>query len=253
MRPAYLSASQLNCYLGCPAKYQFRYLDRVEPAFKSAALVLGSAVHSTLEWIHRGWQAGEEPSWEEIAEIFEADLSAQAMDPISFRDGAGFKSLLQQGCQLLLVYVTETPARPPKAMEVPFEVELIHPKTGEILDIPLRGWMDLIEADGTVVEFKTAARKPDKTTLALHLQLSAYSYAGKTIYRKRPKLRLDCLMKTKVPRLERIPVERTETDDGRLFVIATEVVKAIDAESFFPNPGWQCQGCEYRHVCPIWT
>jgi len=83
--------------------------------------------------------------------------------------------------------------------------------------------------------------------------MTAYSYALTRIYRERPKARLDVLLKTKEPRLERILVERGEADDRRLFVVATEVLSAIDSGSFFPNPGWQCQGCEYRHQCPLWT
>lgn len=127
---------------------------------------------------------------------------------------------------------------PARATELPFEVELVHPGTGEVLAVPLQGWIDLIEADGTVVELKTLSRTPDAGALALNLQLSAYSYAASRIYREQPPLRLDVLLKTRRPRFERVPVERGAADDARLFLLAEEALRAIEAQAFFPNPGW---------------
>ena len=86
----------------------------------------------------------------------------------------------------------------------------------------------------------------------MNLQLSAYSCAGRQLYRERPPLRLDCLLKNREPKLERVDVIRTEQDDRRLFRIVQEVLAAIEAESFFPNASWQCRGCEVRHACPLW-
>ncbi|MFH1681493.1 MAG: PD-(D/E)XK nuclease family protein [Candidatus Eisenbacteria bacterium] len=252
MRPEFLSASQISCFLACPAKYRFRYVDRASPAFRPSGFVLGNVVHSALEWLHKSWLAGTAPSEEDLLVIFEADLSAQTVEEIRMRNGETVSSLQETGRNLVRLYFSETEARAPRGAEVPFEVDLVHPATGEVLDAPLRGWFDLIEADGTLVELKTAARRPDETALTLHPQLSAYSYAAARIYRERPGLRLDCLLKTKKPRLERISVERSETDDARIFVLARSVLRAVEAESFFPNPGWQCEGCEFRHLCPAW-
>jgi putative RecB family exonuclease len=251
MRPAYLSVSQLNAFLACPARYRFRYVDQVEPAFRSGALALGSAVHSALDWLHRAWKGSERPSAEKILRMFEADLTAQFYDGVAVRGDAG--ALKSIGRSLLELYFQETPVKEVRAVELPFEVPVVDPRTGEELPVPFRGYIDLIEADGTLVELKTAARKPDKTALRLHLQLTAYSYAMTRIYRERPKARLDCLLKTKEPRLERIPVEREEADDGRLFTLASTVLGAIEAGSFFPNPGWMCRDCEFRRVCPVWV
>ena len=253
MRPAYLSASQMNLFLACPLKYRLKYIDQIPPPFKPSGLVLGSAVHSGIEWLHKRWQEGNRPDEEELLSIFEADLEAQMLEEIRFRPGEDAVSLRETGGGLLKLYYSETEARAPRAAELPFEVDLVHPPTGEILDVPLRGWIDLVEEDGTIVEIKTSARSPDDLTLAVHLQLSAYSYAAATMYKERPRIRLDCLLKTKRPRLEGIEVARSEVDDARLFLIAKEIIGAIEAESFFPNPSWMCKGCEFRPACPIWA
>jgi putative RecB family exonuclease len=253
MIPGYLSASQLTTYLMCPAKYRLRYLEEAEPAFRSSALALGSAVHATLDWLHTAWREGQRPAWEAIAQTFEADWSAEEVLDLRCRADEDTTSLGKLGLGLLLTYVMETPPKGSKASEVPFEVELVHPRSGESLPVPLKGYLDLVEEDGTVVEFKVYARKPDQATLAANVQLSAYSYAQNRLDGARPKLRMDCLLKTKKPRLERIPIERTEADDARFFVIAKEVRKAVRAGAFPPRPDWPCKDCEYRYLCPAWA
>jgi hypothetical protein len=45
-------------------------------------------------------------------------------------------------------------------LEEAFEIDLVDPETGEDLELRLRGYIDLVEADGTVVDLKTAARLP---------------------------------------------------------------------------------------------
>jgi putative RecB family exonuclease len=253
MKPAYLSASQINLYLACPVKYRLRYIDQVPPAFKSSSLVLGSAVHSAIEWLQNQWLAGERPAEEELLSIFQADLEAQTLEEVHFRPREDAASLRKTGSDLLKLYFLETEAKSPRAAEQPFEVELVHPKTGEILDVPLHGWIDLIENDGTIVEIKTAARMFDDLSLALHPQVSAYSYATTRLYGERLPVRLDCLLKTKTPRLERISVRRSEADDARLFLLAHQVVQAIGVGSFFPNPGWMCKDCDFRFACSVWN
>jgi len=251
MSPEYLSVSQLNTFLACPARYRFRYVDQVPPAFKSGALALGSAVHSALDWLHRAWKGPGRPTEDQLLRIFAADLATQVRDGVPLRGDAD--ALRTQGERLLEVYLRETLPKAVLAVELPFEVPIVDPRTGTELPAPLRGYVDLVEADGTLVEIKTAARKPDRVAVQLHLQLSAYSYAMTRIYRERPQARLDCLLKTKEPRLERIPAERTVADDGRLFTLASTVLGAIEAGSFFPNPGWMYRDCEFRRVCPVWA
>ena len=40
-------------YLSCPLQYRLKYLDRVEPAFKSSALAFGSAIHESVAAFHQ--------------------------------------------------------------------------------------------------------------------------------------------------------------------------------------------------------
>ena len=49
----YLSASSLNCLLTCPRQYEFRYIERI-PVAPSASMLLGTALHRTLETYYKG-------------------------------------------------------------------------------------------------------------------------------------------------------------------------------------------------------
>lgn len=77
MEPRILSASQLSCYLMCPRKYAFRYVERVEAEHRSAALCFGSAVHSALEWFHDERLLGHSPDVLDVISIFMADWDSE--------------------------------------------------------------------------------------------------------------------------------------------------------------------------------
>jgi CRISPR/Cas system-associated exonuclease Cas4 (RecB family) len=36
------------------------------------------------------------------------------------------------------------------------------------------------------------------------------------------------------------------------FRLAAEILQAIEAGVFHPNPGWQCKDCQFRSQCWAW-
>jgi putative RecB family exonuclease len=248
----HISVSQINQYLMCPLKYRFNYIDELPKPFKSVDLAFGSAIHAAAEWWHKHRTNGTGPEWRDTVRIFEADLQAQSFDTLKFKDGDSFESLLEKGKQLLAVYLKNFKGEAVRAVELPFRVPLYNLETGEFLDLPLDGYIDLIEADDTIVELKTAAKAFDAATLANHLQLTAYGYAYNCIYRKNPTFRLDSLIKTKNAKFEQIATKRERSDYVRFFHIAKEVLKGINCGYFCPNQGWMCERCEYSEPCRTW-
>ena len=81
-----------------------------------------------------------------------------------------------KGKELLSAYY-HTPPRPLQDAEVSFQVPLVNPTTGEVLEVPLRGVIDLVEANDTVIEFKTSQKRWALADLPDNVQLTAYSYA----------------------------------------------------------------------------
>jgi putative RecB family exonuclease len=250
--PDNISVSQINQYLMCPLKYRFNYIDKLPKPFRPAELAFGSAIHAAVEWWHKNRKNGTGPEWQNVVWIFEADMRAQAMETLKFKDGDSLESHLEKGKQLLAVYLRDYKGSGVRAIELPFRVPLVDLETGESLELPLDGYIDLIEADDTVVELKTAARVFDPTSLTQNLQLSAYAYAFGWLYKRKPTLRIDILTKTKNPALHSFEVNRDKDSLVRFFHIAKGVLRAIRERHFYPNEGWQCPNCEYFDICQKW-
>jgi len=66
------------------------------------------------------------------------------------------------------------------------------------------------------------------------------------------RLRFDVLTKTKQPELCRYWTQRDRAANLRLFRLVAEVLHAIEAGVFHPNPGWQCKDCPVRSRCWAW-
>jgi putative RecB family exonuclease len=248
-----LSASQLSVYLGCPLKYRFQYVDRIPRPWRVAAMAFGSSVHAAVEWFLKERQAGRSPSPDQVERIFEGDWYAQNLEPLVFSERESKDGLLEKGKAMLRLYITESLERaPPLAVEQSFQVSLHDPETGEVLDLALRGYVDLVEEDGTVVDLKTASRSLEAGGLERHLQLSCYALAVLHLTGVIPKLRLDILYTTSRPRLERLSTERSVAELSWTAQLIRQVSDSIQAGQFYPNPSWRCQECEYFAHCQAW-
>lgn len=247
-----ISVSQVNAYLGCPLKYRFQYIDKIPRPWRVASMAFGTSVHAAVEWFHKERLAGRTADTAEVLKVFDADWYAQNVEPLVFSERESKDSLAEKGRAMLQLYVESVNGTIPVAVEQPFELDLADPETGELLDVRIRGIIDLVEADQTLVDLKTAGRTLEQGGLERHLQLSTYALAFLLQHGEIPKLRLDMLLKTAKPRLERHPTTRSVEDLGWTARLIREVSLAIETEHFFPNPSWRCTECEYFAHCQQW-
>lgn len=247
-----ISVSQVQAYLGCPLKYRFQYVDRIPRPWRAAAMAFGSSVHAAVEWFHRERMLGRVPEANEVTAIFEADWYAQNVEPLVFSARESREALAEKGRSMLALYLEATNGALPVAVEQPFELDLTDPETGEVFDVRLRGVVDLIEEGEVLVDLKTAGRTLEAGGLERHLQLSTYALAHLIQHGSIPRLRLDMLMKTARPRLERHETTRTVEELAWTAQLIHEVALAIETEHFFPNPSWRCTECEYFAHCQQW-
>jgi putative RecB family exonuclease len=250
--PRTSSLSQVNAYLACPLKYRFQYVDKIPKPWRASALAFGISVHAAVEWFHRERLAGRKPDLAETVKVFEADWYAQTLEPLVFSERESKDSLVEKGRAMLQLYAESVNGVRPVAVEQGFDVDLADPETGELLDVKLRGVIDLVEEGETLVDLKTAGRTLEQGGLERHLQLSTYALAFFLLHGSIPKLRLDMLLKTTKPRLERHATTRTVEDLGWTARLIHEVAAAIETEHFFPNPSWRCTECEYFAHCQQW-
>lgn len=250
--PRVISVSQVNAYLACPLKYRFQYVDKIPRPWRVAAMAFGSSIHAAAEWFHKERLAGRTPEIEAVLKVFDADWYAQNVEPLVFSDRESKDSLAEKGRAMLQLYVESTNGAKPVAVEQSFELDLADPETGEVLDVRLRGVIDLVEEGDVLVDLKTAGRTLESGGLERHLQLSTYALAFLLLRGQIPKLRLDMLLKTVKPRLERHETSRSIEDLGWTARLIKEVAAAIETEHFFPNPSWRCTECEYFAHCQRW-
>lgn len=248
---ASVSISQVNAYLSCALKYRFQYVDRLAFPWRTSNLAFGTSIHAAVEWFHRELMAGRFPTVTQVQNLFQADWYAQNLEPLVFGKWETRESLTETGAALLALFVDQNQI-PPVSAEERFEIELADPETGELLDVELRGFIDSIEEGPTLVELKTAARAYDDGTIARHLQVSAYALVVFLKTGSIPDLRIDVLVKTKVPRYDRNPTTRTVEDLAWAARLIHGVAIAIEAGHFFPNPSWRCTECEFFAHCQAW-
>src|SRR5258706_12539603 len=253
MEPARtISVSQVNAYLGCPLKYRFQYVDKIPRPWRVAAMAFGSSIHAAVEWFHKERLAGRSPEVTQVLQVFDADWYAQNVEPLVFPERESKDSLAEKGRAMLQLYVESSSDTKPVAVEQPFELDLADPETGEVWDVRLRGIIDLVEEGEILVDLKTAGRTLEAGGLERHLQLSTYALAFFLLHGRIPALRLDMLLKTTKPRLERHLTTRSVEDLGWTAQLIREVALAIQTEHFFPNPSWRCTECEYFAHCQQW-
>lgn len=250
-----LSASAITTYLACSLKFWFGYIRRQPRELVSANAMLGTAVHAALQWLHRGIKEGAKPPLDEVLRVFEGDWHAASLTdlPIRFTDDEPADRLLVKAKEVLALYYTMAPESV-RATELAFSLPLANPETGEVLDVPMKGYIDLIEGDGTLVDFKNSVRAIPTADLGDNLQLTTYAWACETLFGNPPKeIKLVNLVRTKTPKIQEHVTGRSPEDYRRLYHVAAGVLNGVRSGVFLPNRGtWMCQTCEYQAACLKW-
>jgi len=246
------SASRVNLYLMCPRKWAFKYVEGAEPERRSAAMALGRAVHSAIEYMNLELLDGQRPEAKDVIRVFQADFEFELDMGVDFKSNESANLLRRQGTDLVFEYVKAYVDRPVEAAEVPFTVPLMDPETGEVFPYNLHGWFDVLWPEDTIGEIKTGARRFDENTLARKIQLHAYAYAWRQLYGRDASIKVVQLLKTRRPELVEHDVRRSVSDDAWFVHLVSNVARGIEAGAFPPNAGWLCSDCEYQRACTAW-
>jgi len=254
-----ISKSQLTTYLQCPRKYRFQYVEGRDWEFMPAALVFGKAIHQAAACFYQHFQQFRtKPQLEavllEFANAWNGECQKQ---PIRFQGELSQQELEAQGKSLLSLFYQEIAPREIHAVELPFCADLVNPETGEVSDVKLVGFLDLVEKDqdGSVIvaEIKTSSKRYSEGEGENKLDGFTYAYALKqlgVVAADQPLLiRYDVLVKTKKPAFQQIFYNRGPEDDRRFLLQIREVLRAIDRQVFYPNFGWWCAGCPFQTPC----
>lgn len=242
-----VSASRLSLYLACRLKFFFKYVVQIQKP-KSAALHVGSSVHSVLKaWNKARWR-DQSLSLKELHEQF-VKAWADTEEPVEWEDDDETEQQTT-AWKLIETYIRQAnPAAKPEFVEVPVEAELKGlPK--------LIGILDLVQG-GKIIDYKTSGQTPnaEKVAHTNEVQLSIYSmlYRHNT-GRQEQGLELHHLVKLKTPKIvitELPPM--TERKESRLHTLVESYVEGLDRRDFVPSPGLQCAFCEFFNECKAWS
>jgi len=252
--PAHISATAARGYLACGLRF---YFERVACIAKpvASALYLGKAVHAGLRYLHAALWRGGDASPAAVEKAYASAFDGLQVDegPVAF-DGDGDRDKTRKdGLRLLAAYIEsgEMPKDRPRGVEVTLE------ETVPGLDVPLCGTIDLVCHDLKIVDFKTAASRPDPGQAAFDAELQLVGYAillETAIGQPPPGMELVHLVKTKTPQVIRVsvpPADRHRKD--RAIAMFDTAVNGIAGGRFDPSPGMQCGWCPYRDECMAWT
>jgi CRISPR/Cas system-associated exonuclease Cas4 (RecB family) len=248
------SISRIQVYLRCPRRYFLQYIERLEPAFRAVALVVGSAFHATVgKWL---LSSLEEVQPDELrAHLRDGIVRGVEQDgpPVLFDHAEqNVGAVIDSTLSMLEVFLQHV-ARPAvvHGVEVPFSLELVHPVTGEVLDVPLIGAMDaVVDEHGftRVWEVKTGARRWSQDQLDFDLQPTAYQMAVRDLGYSDAAVTLIAVTKKK-PAVQVEELVRHPGDEAELVDIAFAVQRAVAAGVDYPMRGWQCRMCPYAGAC----
>ena len=242
-----LSYTQLNMFLRCPRQYHYRYVLGIRtPA--SGAMVQSRVWHQTVERNYRQKIASHNDLPLEDLQAFYAERFDEALrvDEVAFESDESAGALKDEGLAIVAAHHREiAPAVQPLLVEKSFRVSL-----GADFPYELVGVWDLIEQDGTVCDNKAYAKTPRQQDLDRDLQFTIYSLAYRATFGEIEKgLRVDAVIKHQTPKAIQLPTRRTNRDCQWLLGLIEEVARAMDQQTFFPNPnGWHCA----PRFCGFW-
>ncbi len=233
-----LSPSQANTFLNCSAKWWFKYGAGL-PDPKSGSLVRGLAVHKVIEHWFKLILAGAAPEVEDMHDSYEAAWDAICDEGASFAVDDDIDALKSSGAVLLRKYLEEVAAEiRPAAVE--------QQVLGEIAGVRIRGYVDIIDVDGTIIDVKTAAKKPSGVDRGYAFQLATYR---EILPGASGKARLDTLVATKTPQIVKLEYEVTDADRLLAMRLYPRVREGIREGLYFPNRNSNLCSRKYCNFC----
>jgi RecB family exonuclease len=243
---ALLSPSQVRTFLGCPAKWWYKYaLGLADPP--GASFVRGRVVHKVAEVYFRAKLHSAVPDPDDLETPFEEAWDAACAEA-SFTADEDVDALKAQTARLSRMYIDQVaPEIEPAVIEGRPAIEV--PVQGTIAGVPVRGIIDLIDASGRIVDLKSAARTPSGVSADYAMQVATYRLIAP---RASGLVRLDTLVATKTPKIVRQDYQVSHADVRHCQAVYPMVRKAMRSGVYLPNRGSNLcsrKQCNFAEAC----
>jgi CRISPR/Cas system-associated exonuclease Cas4 (RecB family) len=209
-----LSPSSLNTFLDCEARWFYRKVLGL-PETRGAAAGLGSAVHAAIAANYRQKiDSRRDLHTEGVLAVFR-DAWKQELDTCTLDKSDDVADLANTGEVITRVYMEQcAPRVQPAAVEMHVE--------GLIGNVPVQGYIDVLDVDGQVIDTKTAKRKPSGISPGYRAQVSTYAMLAP---QASGRARLDTFVKSKTVQHVSQSIQVAESDRKyatKLYAIARE-------------------------------
>lgn len=225
-----LSASKINVFNNCPDNYLAEYVWHY-PKQKSTFGLLGTAIHSALE---RMYKYGEVPHI-----VFQDEINDTLRQWDSTGEsytGYSYSQLMTQGFNILDAFDFTLY----KPLELEREFLLPFPNAQSPL-CNIKGYIDLIDERGWIVDFKTAKALPKESDIS-SIQLAIYRWSYTQLYSCAPEMTILHHLRSGTQHLA-----DTQKLDEWLPKIEELVKRILQLEKREPV---RCSRCSY--FCPIY-
>ena len=175
------SPSMLIDYISCPMSFYYKNIAKLKlPQQPQIHLLFGTAVHAAVENIY----IGKDPFG-----IFEETFDKEKLLPEEY---AKYEEFVPLGKEMIKNYQAEHPMLDKLydlnngQSELYIRKKLVHPLTGEEMEIPMSGRIDRMTHTGRVVEYKTSARPWQENDVVYRTQTMLYNLWYYTEYKTVP-------------------------------------------------------------------
>lgn len=248
------SHSKLNTFEKCPLKYKYRYIDRIISLRETIEVVLGKAVHETLEWLYKEIKKNKIPKIDEVMIGYSKNWGRNYHPEILIvRDGLTAEDYFNKGIQFLLSYYTEHHPFDDNTLELEKEIKVIIDENGEY---QIKGFIDRLSynlktGEYEIHDYKTSNSLPNKDRIDDDKQLALYSIAIKEEFGKEKNI---CLIWHYLNFNKKICIRKTTEQLEKLKKETLELIKKIESTAeFYPRKSALCEWCEYKTMCSEWN
>ncbi len=227
--------------MDCQIRWWFKYGLKVpDPA--TANMALGRAVHSALGGnFAQKVDTREDLPIEGVVALFR-DAWADEQEQTEFRDEEDPKELAVTGEALVTKYMDQiAPTIDPAAVEIHVY--------GEISGVRVRGWIDLLDVEGRVIDIKTAKARPSSIELMHKFQVATYAHV---LPGASGQGRVDTLVKTKTPQVISQSFHITSEEMKVAETLYPAAQQAMRQQRYVPNRlSMMCsrRNCSYWRHC----
>lgn len=225
----YVSVSQLKLYYACPKAWYFKYVLGI-PEPSQQYFEVGKAGHSAME----AYMKEQDP--EKVIEQ-QADTSTRAIIRHALR---ALKEHEEKEGKIMASHV-----------EYEFLTPIYNPFTGKPSIMPLYGFMDLIEQDETITDWKFLAATPETNPYQTDFQTIGYAAAFFSKFGHLPK-RVRYAVFEKKTGSGKLTFFETTVDEWQIEEFWRELnrfAKVVKQEEYPKNISYGCKRCPFNSVC----